>query len=113
MDENEAKRQKDAFNNLITTLKYLVTNSDRIMRDDDEFTEFLCDSVQRKELAPTVAMYLYCSRYGVDEFKVVDLQMKNGGERPPIVVFIDAILAGQDISPLLNAIDVERNAGRP
>ncbi len=111
--ENEANKQKEAFNNLITTLRYLVTNSEHIMKDDDEFTEFLCDAVQRRELAATVALYLYCSRYGVDEFKLVDLQVKNGGERPPIVVFIDAILAGQDISPLLNAIDIQRESERP
>ena len=111
--ENEATKQKDAFNKLITTLKYLVTNSEHIMKDDDEFTEFLCDAVQRKELAATVALYIYCSRYGVQEFKLVDLQVTNGGDRPPILVFIDAILAGQDISPLLNAIDIQRESERP
>jgi hypothetical protein len=106
--ENEDK----AFNSLIKTLKHLDENRERIFRDDDEFTEFLCDAVQRKELAATVALYIYCSRYGVQEFKLVDLQVTNGGDRPPILVFIDAILAGQDISPLLNAIDVERDARR-
>jgi hypothetical protein len=111
--EDEVERPKGAFNNLIATLKYLVTNSERIMRDDDEFTEFLCESVRQNHLKPTVAMYLYCSRYGIDEFKLVDLRMKNGGDRPPIAVFVDAILAGQDISRLLNAIDDERQARCP
>ena len=99
-----------AYKNFIGTVKYLAANREHILNDDVEFTKFLCSSVEQNKLLPTAALYLYCSRFDIQEFILVDLQVKNSGERPAVLAFIDSIMAGQDISPLLKAIDIQRES---
>jgi len=101
---------KISCNNFIKMANYLAVNRKQIMKDDIEFTEFLINSVEQKKLLPTTALYLYCYRFDIKQFILADLQVKDSGERPPYLDFFDSIMSGQDIAPLLQAIDSQRES---
>jgi hypothetical protein len=113
MDKNEAKTRDDAaFRELCERLKVLVVNRDEIMANDHRFNNFLIEAVERGELKATHALYLYCARHHVHEFTLTNLDLNDGGPRTPILDFFDAIIAGEDLSGLLNVMDTGRQAGR-
>ncbi len=99
------------INNLMLTEKTPRLEYVESLAGDFPDDASLLEAVRSGDLLACHALYLFCSRRGINSFQVCNLTQAEDNPRPPVVEFLDSILV-DEFAGFLRVVDRDRRQGR-